>query len=843
MRTLTIRSSIAALCLASATLAHEQNVHCRLTREAVTQSARFCEVVKELEFDQHAYSPWYQAGAMIATPSIGVLSRDAASLVMAGSVLEDGLNFNTANSIGCSVGCPPSVRNFNSSTRVIHHFQDPTGKAILPISYTAQQWGWKGSSNEFTWLDALEEYENSILDPDPATRLESEERMLVALGCNLHLLQDQTSPSHTRHDQHVGFHKISIGLMTGGSLLEERGPQYISMAWSAIPLGTGSPVVQPTHADYFSDQVNWTSSNFFSDDTIDQDYTVPSAWTLSVPNTCPPVLLFFQEQYFRSTDAQFHGIHTRLARRRAAPLWNAPAVVPTRDTLVGSSCDTRRSDAVIFDNLSLLAPRAVSSSAGLIDHFFRGRLALEQDPAGNLVITNDSYMAGAPDVTFTQDPAATGSMEIAVMVEMPDGSRVAVKNEAIPPLAHKQKHTIFGLGAALPSGATPRVWACLRNAQIGSDPGVAAGRLDWVTCSSICLSDGFEVTPVPEATAEGNDGFTLFVPFDSTVSTPGAGSLALYSPIAGCGERWRRTGWNQLQLYGARVAGVGDITGDDVGELLVQNGYDSSTMIFQMSVVNGATGLDLFSYDLSIMGDLLTLGDIDKDGVLDLGVDATATFNGYFVLSGGKGTFIGTLGSVQYGDRVSRAPDWDGDGVYELLVEKPGGTLLVLDPANGAVHYGVAYAGFNDFAVLEDVNGDGVHDIAGKLPDPDPSKPATVAVFSGKQMGQYLLYLADEAHQIAPAGDFNGSPGGELVTRKLVDDGSGNGTKEWQIRVWDVAAASVLTVLTESDLFASIPTDFGDMNGDGRSDLAYSRVQSGVPGSCVHLIFGSSATP
>ncbi|MCC7015057.1 MAG: hypothetical protein IT454_21010 [Planctomycetes bacterium] len=825
-------------------IAHDTPTHCRLTQEALRESVRFREVVVELEFDQRSYRPDYLAAAVMASPRIRTLTRDAYGLVMAGSVLEDGQSLFITSL--CTLNACPSALGDFSWFRPRNHFQDVTGAPLSGGPHNARDWAFDGAGNEYSWRAAVAHFESSIVGAQELERLEAEEHMLVALGCNVHLLQDQTSPAHTRNDPHPGHELFGVpGTVLGASLIEERETNFISMTRNAFAtVGVGAET-RLTHASYFDARVLETATHFFSDDTIDASYPFPAAWTLSTSDRCPPNALYTPEEYYRSTDA-FHGATNRLARRRLLPGLNAPSVIPARKTLIGSACDTFHGiDSVVVDNLSLLAPAAVSASAGLIDHFFRGRLSLAQDASGALIVTNDSYRPAGlfPDVTLSADTAALVPYELVIVQEMPDGSRQEIRREPLPTLALGDSVSIDGLASDLIASGTDRIYACARGAAIGFDPGCAAGAITWVRCSDLCSDEAQESTAVEDLNSDGGTDMVLHFPFDAAAPAALAGSIRAYS-AADCGQLWSRFGTTANQLYGARVVSVGRWNNDESDDLVVQDRFDSNLQLYSMHVLSGATGglLGSFLWPSALSGELEALDDVNADGVGDIGV-ANAP---YRVVSGKSGSVLRTCSSVVAGAVTSRAEDWNHDGVREVLVERSDGTFFLLNPKNCASLYQSSvvsgdYTDFRGFASIEDFDGDGFADFVGisKLQTgQSPLDARDVGIFSGR-FGALVGVLAQAAHELKSAGNFDGSVGGEFCARRLIADTQGQFVA-WEQTIWSAVGPTPLRQFQESEFVMSTARVLGDRNGDGATDLYYNVSASAAQQNCVRFVMGSN---
>jgi len=227
---------------------------------------------------------------------------------------------------------------------------------------------------------------------------------------------------------------------------------------------------------------------------------------------------------------------------------------------------------------------------------------------------------------------------------------------------------------------------------------------------------------------------------------------------------------------------------------------------------------------------LEAVADFDGDGQGDLlwvGTDGAVAYTPAASLrSASSGTPVVDLGTLQAGERVLGAGDFDGDGRGDLLVGRAGDTIDIWFTAPGAaleiVEQGIAaqavLAGVGDF------DGNGSEDIAWRASE-----------------GALVLWLMDGARadasiEVALASDLEVTATGDF---------DGNGTAELAVRdpngdVFVVRPLAVPLVLEATD-FASAQTwqaaGAVDLDRDGTDEIVFAGVAAiriaGLPGDEV----------
>ncbi|WKZ57283.1 MAG: integrin alpha [Bdellovibrionota bacterium] len=295
-----------------------------------------------------------------------------------------------------------------------------------------------------------------------------------------------------------------------------------------------------------------------------------------------------------------------------------------------------------------------------------------------------------------------------------------------------------------------------------------------------------------------------------------------------------------------------DLTGDGVNEIALSSSgaaVGAFTEAGIVTVCNGADGSLLYRYEgdaesVELGTAVASVGDIDQDGVPDFAIsdqrdtilnDKAGRVSLYSGADGSLIYFRGALADFAYfGSAVAGVGDLNGNGVPDWATfggygAQNEGLVYVYEGSTGIVFLTLRAEGLDRsfgrrrLINLQDVNGDGVNDLAvsvsGAFVEPDMDNAGRVDVISGADgttlhsvngiiaegcLGQFLKYLGDVSGD--GIADFGATC--DDMRQALIVSG---------------ATGEILTTFSSEnyndDWYAYDFTRAGDLNGDGIQDL------------------------
>lgn len=359
-----LRLTIAALAAASLgqARAYETPVHADMTLSAFTRSVRDRDFLKDLGIG-------YVFDDQRNLLTLPILGNGVTGWAMTGAVAEDDL------------------------PRSLFHFYDPLANVgLFGVFQTAPDWAFSTSLNAtYSLPGTRDSLYNALTNTDTIVRPKQWRDTFRGVGQFTHLLQDMAQPQHVRNDDHFSLTEHFYYLFPDYSRYEKR---TLSLDQDKLLSFEGYPsVTLPDYRSYWNTADNrglaqQTNLNFVSAKTnLDTGrYASPSGGTLLDEEVIPTVTDVFGNVVETNVTVQY------VSYSYTDTYTNAPV---TNNRLSAFSLfDFQRMQyasrhAYTLNNANhdryaqILVPQAVGYSAGLIDRFFRGSLAISA-PDGNV---------------------------------------------------------------------------------------------------------------------------------------------------------------------------------------------------------------------------------------------------------------------------------------------------------------------------------------------------------------------------------------------------------------------------------------------------------------------------
>ncbi|MCA6402768.1 MAG: VCBS repeat-containing protein, partial [Cytophagales bacterium] len=343
------------------------------------------------------------------------------------------------------------------------------------------------------------------------------------------------------------------------------------------------------------------------------------------------------------------------------------------------------------------------------------------------------------------------------------------------------------------------------------------------------------------------DFTTGFAPYSVSIGDldgDGKADLAVANGSGSSVSVFRNTGSAGTISYAAKVdfttglfpysVSIGDLDGDGKADLAIANQSSNTVSVFRntgsagtisyAAKVDFATGSDPSS---------ASIGDLDEDRTADLAV-ANARSNTVSVFRN-----TGSAGTISYATKVDFATgisplsvsigDLDGDGKADLAVANKGSNTVSVFRNTGSAGT-ISYAAKVDFAADEgsysvsigDLDGDGKADLAVANYNSN-----TVSVFRNTGSAGTISYAAkvDFATGTNPAsvsiGDLDGDGKADLAVANQISN---------TVSVFrNTGSAGTISYAAKVDFTtgsAPISVSIGDLDGDGKADLAVANYNS-----------------
>lgn len=250
------------------------------------------------------------------------------------------------------------------------------------------------ATQSYSFNDARKYFYDALTLPDKDNREMWMARTFYTLGHVVHHIQDMAQPQHTRNDSHGGFFlgprsryelytdSIRAGLPFSDSNYNQNNPVAFSTARSFWDTGDGRGMAEFSSRNFVSFGTNFDTSLYPLPRFLDavphdenandllQSIGVNPPPECSAPNpSC--VMTFYTTQVVDRYRPIASSTNTRTSTES----------IFDQDLKVGGATPAFSLNRFNFDAAQLfLIPRGVAYSAGLLDHFFRGKIDFVAEP-------------------------------------------------------------------------------------------------------------------------------------------------------------------------------------------------------------------------------------------------------------------------------------------------------------------------------------------------------------------------------------------------------------------------------------------------------------------------------
>jgi hypothetical protein len=261
------------------------------------------------------------------------------------------------------------------------------------------------SPNNYNYNDVLNYFLKGFTESSPTNRKKYQAKMLVGVGHLLHLMNDMTSPAHTRDDSHPLGDAMEVCGRGGESGAEHRGfriegnalrdylglikQNYLGLTQQSGSITLPNIPKYSKFSDFISKESYWVSTHFFSNDTI---FTKPRPSVSDTYESFVSTTGGIDKYYIKSYSRDGISTGTPLAIKIKSYITRGLKRYYTGSSehLVLDKTSTFRGDySVLKENAKILIPRAIANARNFLDYFFRGQIEAKID-GDNITIKNIS---------------------------------------------------------------------------------------------------------------------------------------------------------------------------------------------------------------------------------------------------------------------------------------------------------------------------------------------------------------------------------------------------------------------------------------------------------------------
>lgn len=288
------------------------------------------------------------------------------------------------------------------------------------------------------------------------------------------------------------------------------------------------------------------------------------------------------------------------------------------------------------------------------------------------------------------------------------------------------------------------------------------------------------------------------------------------------------------------MVAIGDLNGDNLMDLVAaNNASDNISILFQNSSSPGSF-LAARNVGVSNNPNGVAIGDLNGDGHLDVAV-ADSTLSVLFQNAGAPGTFFPPI-SLGVSCSSVDIGDFNADGRADLVATRGNVRILLQNPATAGTFLPpqTVAAGFQPINVaIADLNADGRLDLAiANLGTPDNPATASLSVLLNNPVspGTFLAatdYATGDRSQSVSVGDLNGDGRPDLA---VANAGAGGNTGSVSVLFQNPGAPGTFrSAVNRPGTSQPLGVAIADLNGDNLLDLALAddgvRILFQIPGT------------
>jgi hypothetical protein len=315
--------------------------------------------------------------------------------------------------------------------------------------------------------------------------------------------------------------------------------------------------------------------------------------------------------------------------------------------------------------------------------------------------------------------------------------------------------------------------------------------------------------------------------------------------------------------FGHSVAALGDLDGDGVTDLAVgaskddTGGYingavyvlfmnSNGTVKMSQKIATGVGGGPALVGSARFGAAVSSIGDLDGDGVTDLAAGASGDDTGGNYRGAVHVLFLNPNGTVKASQKIAHGV---GGGPALLNLDFFGGAVANVGDLDGDGHTELAVGASGD-----DTNGSGRGAVHVLFLNPNGTVKNIRKIASGTSGGPALSDDDEFGRAVAAVGDLDGDGVTDLAVGAYRDDAGGSGRGAVHVLLLNsdgtVKGSQKITsgvgggpTLANDDRFGSGVASLGDLDGDGRIDLAVGAETDDTGGDsrgAVHVLFFSA---